>query len=108
MPPAPVLPGMLCELAVYGLVTGLLIRLVHTKRPVVGLYIALVGAMLCGRVVSGILNALIFRAGKYSMEVWLTSAFVKAVPGILIQLIFVPLLVIALQKARLIKAPAKA
>ena len=58
--------------------------------------------------VSGILNALIFRAGKYSMELWLTSAFVKAVPGILIQLIFVPLLVIALQKARLIKAPAKA
>lgn len=107
MPPAPVLPGMLCELAVYGLITGLLIRLVHTKRPVVDLYIALVGAMLCGRVVSGVLNALIFRAGKYSMELWLTSAFVKAVPGILIQLIFVPLLVIALQKARLIKAPAK-
>lgn len=67
MPPAAILPGMLCELAVYGLVSGLLLKVIHTKRTIVDLYLALIGAMIAGRLVSGALNALIFRAGSYSL-----------------------------------------
>ena len=37
MPPAAILPGMLCELAVYGLVSGLLLKVIHTKRTIVDL-----------------------------------------------------------------------
>lgn len=104
MPPMAYLPSMLCELAVYGLVAGLLIRVVKTKSTVANLYISLIGAMLCGRVVYGLLNAFIFQAGEYSMAVWLTSSFVTAAPGIIAQLLLIPPIILALQKANLIKA----
>ncbi len=102
MPPAAMLPSMLCELAVYGLVSGLLIRRVKTGSKLANIYVSLVGAMLAGRAVYGVLNALIFRAGQYSAQLWLTAAFVTSVPGILLQLILIPLLVLALEKAKLV------
>ncbi len=102
MPPAPILPAMLCELAAYGLVSSLLVRFVRTKNIYANVYIALVGAMLSGRAVSGVLNALIFKAGGYSLQIWLTSAFVTALPGVVIQLVLIPCVVIALQKSKLV------
>lgn len=105
MPPAAMLPSMVCELAVYGLAAGLLILLVRTKSQAANVYISLVGAMLVGRVVYGIVNALIFRAGEYSMQVWLTASFVTALPGIIIQLVLLPLVVLALRKAKLAFQP---
>lgn len=102
MPPAAYLPAMICELAVYGLVTSLLIRFVRTKSVYANIYIALIGAMISGRIVYGILNSLIFRAGSYSAQIWLTSAFVTALPGIVIQLILIPLIVLTLQDSNFI------
>jgi uncharacterized membrane protein len=99
MPPAAYLPSMLCELAVYGLVSGLVCSLLPAKKPMISLYIRLVSAMLAGRIVFGVLNALIFRAGDYSFSVFLTAAFVTALPGIVIQLVLIPALVRALEKA---------
>lgn len=102
MPPAAILPGMLCELAVYGLMTGLIFRLLKIKSFTAKTYISLIGAMICGRLVSGVLNALIFRAGAYSLQVWITASFVKALPGILIQLFIIPIILIALKQAKLV------
>lgn len=101
MPPTAMLPSMLCELAAYGMLSGILIRVIRTKWNLLNLYTALIGAMICGRIINGVLNALIFNAGKYSMEMWLTASFLQAIPGIVIQLALIPLLVLALQKARL-------
>ena len=101
MPPAAVLPSMICELAVYGLIAGVLIRVIRTKSAVLNVYCSLIGAMLLGRAVYGAVNALIFRAGEYSMEIWLTASFVTALPGIAIQLVLLPLVVLALRKAGL-------
>ncbi|MBQ1287538.1 MAG: ECF transporter S component [Erysipelotrichaceae bacterium] len=98
MPPAPVLPGMLCELAVYGLMSGLLNKAVKMENQLAKVYVVLIGAMLCGRITYGILNALIFRAGSYSMQAWLSAAFVTAIPGIIIQLLLIPILVIRLRR----------
>lgn len=103
MPPVAILPSMLCELAAYGAVSGLLIRYVRLKNLYVNVYIALIGAMLFGRIFYGILNALIFNAGEYSMQIWLTAAFVAALPGVVIQIVVVPAVVVALQKAKLIE-----
>lgn len=77
MPPAPVLPGMICELAVYGLMTGLLNKAIKVENGLLKAYLVLIGAMLCGRITYGILNALIFKAGSYSMNVWISAAFVR-------------------------------
>ncbi len=101
MPPLAYLPGMVCELAVYGLAGGLLMRYVNTHSRVADIYISLLGAMLAGRVVFGVLNAVIFVAGAYSLQVWVVAAFVTALPGIVIQLVLLPAIVLALQKAKL-------
>jgi len=102
MPPMAYLPSMLVELAAYGLVCGLMINLVHTKKLYADLYISLVVALIAGRIVAGVARALIFAAGRYSMAAWITSYFVTSWPGLVIQLIFIPAIVVALMKARLI------
>jgi niacin transporter len=107
MPPMAYIPSMICELAAYGLVTGLLVNRIRTGNKIVDLYIPLVGAMLAGRFLYGVLNAFIFSVGKYSMTIWLTSAFVTSLPGIIIQLILIPFLVYILHKSRLVEANVK-
>lgn len=106
MPPAAILPSMVCELAIYGLLAGLIFWLVRTGKLVLDLYIGLVGAMIGGRIIYGIVNALIFSAGNYSLSAWATASFVTALPGIIIQLVLLPAIVLALSKARLIEARA--
>ncbi len=103
MPPFAILPSMLFELAAYGTVASLLMRFTPVKNTYAKTYISLVGAMISGRVLYGVLNALIFNAGKYSMTAWLTSAFVTALPGIAIQIVLIPAIVVILQKAKLIE-----
>ena len=58
MPPAAMLPSMMLELAVYGCVSGLMMRFIRTKNTYADLYISLIAALLCGRVVAGLMQAL--------------------------------------------------
>lgn len=102
MPPVAYLPAMLFELAIYGLFSGLFIRLIRTGKQLTDMLISLVLAMISGRIVYGVANALIFRAGKYSLQTWLTSAFVTAAPGIILELFLIPSVIISLQKSSLI------
>lgn len=103
MPPMAYVPSMLCELAVYGLMAGILIKIIRTKKPIVNIYVSLIIAMIAGRLTYGVLNAVIFRAGDYSMSIWLASSFITSLPGIIIQLALIPILVYALQRAKLIE-----
>lgn len=106
MPQMAMLPSMLCELATYGLVSGILAQVIHTRPRLLGAYIQLVPAMLAGRVVKGVLEALIFSAGAYSMEAFIASSFVTALPGIAIQLVLLPALVTLLERARVLPTVA--
>lgn len=102
MPPVAYLPPMLVELAVYGLVTGLVMHLVRTGKLYPDLYVSLVTAMLMGRVIAGLAKALIFARGNITIAAWATSYFVTGIPGIIIHLVLVPALVLALMKTGLI------
>lgn len=102
MPPAAILPSMACELAAYGAVSGFLYPRMKTPSRTANIYITLLAAMVCGRVFYGVLNALIFRAGAYSLELWLAAALTTALPGIAIQLIFIPLVLTALERSRVL------
>lgn len=104
MPGIGYLPTMMLELAVYGLVTGLMMKLIRTGKLLADIYISLLAAMLSGRIITGIVRALIFSAGSYSWKAWATGYFVSCFPGILLQLILLPVLYLALQKAHLIPA----
>ena len=101
MPPAAALPSMMVECCAYGFVTGMLMRHVHTKHAVADLYISLVSAMVAGRVLAGFAKAWIFTPG-ISPFAWVTTSLVAGVPGIVIQLILMPMVVLALTKAKLI------
>ena len=103
MPPAAYLPSMLCELAAYGLVSGLMSQFIRLRSRTASVYVQLVSAMLAGRVVYGVVNALIFRAGSYSFQIFFTAAFVTALPGIILQLLVIPPILVLLQKARVLE-----
>ena len=102
MPAMAKLPFMMVELAIYGMICGLIMQLLHTGKLAVDLYISLIISMLSGRIVAGILKALTLAGGSYSWSLWATSYFVSCLPGILVQLILIPILYIALERAHLI------
>ena len=91
--------GFLCgvlELCTYGALTGLFYQKLRWN-----VYPSLIAAMLGGRIVSGLANAVFMgmSGAAYGFEMFLTASFVTALPGILIQIVVLPLLVLALQKA---------
>lgn len=104
MPPMMMLLRMIPELCVYGLAGGLAMRFIRTGRAALDVYIALVIAMIAGRIVGGIASAIFYTvtSGVYSFALWATSYFVEALPGIAAHLILVPILVFTLSKAKLI------
>ncbi|MDE6723019.1 MAG: ECF transporter S component [Eubacterium sp.] len=102
MPPAAMLPQMMIECCVYGLIAGLMMKLIKTKNIYADLYTSLILAMLSGRILAGIATALIFAKGEITIAAWATSYFVTALPGIIIQLVLIPTIVFALMKANLV------
>ena len=102
MPPMGIVPAMMIECAVYGLVSGIMIHLIHTRRLSVDLYISLITAMIVGRIVAGITQAVYFSVEAYSIAAWTTTYFVYALPGLVIQLLFIPSVVIALEREKVI------
>jgi thiamine transporter ThiT len=101
MPPAAILPAMMVECAVYGAVSGIMLKVTRTGKTYTDLYISLITAMLAGRVISGVAKALIFSPGL-AMSAWIASSFVTSFPGIVLQLVLLPMVVNTLMKARMI------
>lgn len=99
MPPLfPTAVAMMFELCAYGVLTGVFYRKLRWN-----VYPALIAAMLGGRAVSGLANAVLMNAsGKpYGFSAFLSASFVTAVPGIILQIVLVPLLILALEKTHL-------
>lgn len=97
----PIMPtgiAMCFELATYGLVAGLLYRCTAGKK--LGVSLALIPAMLAGRVVWGAARVLLYGLGQseFGWTAFLSGAFINAIPGIIVQLILVPVLVLTLKK----------
>lgn len=97
MPPYPAFAAMAAELAIYGLVSGLLSRRLGSRLR--DIYIALLGAMASGRIVWGlVMKALLLAGGKgFGWSAFAAGAVVNALPGIALQLILLPPLVKALR-----------
>ena len=104
MPPFPTAIAMCFELAMYGLIAGLLYAKLP-KKPLY-LYISLLGAMIAGRIVWGIAMTIIMRitGAAFGWQAFFAGAVTGAIPGIILQIVLIPLLVLALQKAKIIKA----
>ena len=102
MPPMfPIAVSMAFELAAYGLVSGVLWHKVKHTVPM--MYASLVTAMVAGRLVWGAVRFVLagLTGSSFPFSAFLSGAVLTAVPGIVAQLILIPLIVAALQKAKL-------
>ena len=106
MPGVQMLVSVVPELMTYGLVTGLLMKLVHTGKIHADLYLSLGSAMVAGRIVGGAAKALFYLGSgeSFTLAVWVSSYFASTLPGILCHLILIPILVLMLEKAKVIPA----
>lgn len=96
--------AMAFELAAYGFVSGFLAR--RLPKRLKGIYISLIAAMLCGRVVWGLVMAAItLNADGFTFAAFVAGAFTNAIPGIILQLIAIPAIIFTLQKIN--KSPAE-
>ena len=102
-PVFPVGVSMMAELAVYGGVSGIGYRLLRCRERPRRTYAALGTAMVAGRLVNGALMALLSLAsgGSYTFTAFLAGALVTALPGIILQLVLIPPVMRALEKAHL-------
>jgi hypothetical protein len=99
------LPDAVCmafELAAYGIVSGLLYRLL--PRKTINIYLTLIVSMILGRLVWGAAKWLLLGlAGKaFTLEMFLAGAVLNAVPGIILHIVLIPVLIMALEKAGVI------
>ncbi|HBH95432.1 MAG TPA: ECF transporter S component [Ruminococcaceae bacterium] len=103
MPPMPNAVSMAFELAAYGLIVGLLYGRSKWKC-IFSLYRSMLIAMVSGRVVWGVVQAAILGIGEtaFTFKMFMAGALFNAVPGIILQLILVPAIMIALDKAKLV------
>lgn len=109
MPPIyPVGVSIAFEMLTYGLVSGLLYRQVFRKQNLAALYASLLSAMVAGRIVWGIVRLILAGiagdAGAFTFAAFISGAVTTAIPGIIVQLILVPAIVTALQKAKLLSS----
>lgn len=113
-PIIPVGVGMMAELAIYGLCCGLLFRALtarmvlpgrHTGALTARIYLSLLPAMLLGRLAGGATKIALVAAGRiptYTWHAFFAAYFVQTVPGVLLQLVLIPLITVALCRARLL------
>lgn len=105
MPPIyPVAISMAFEMATYGSVSGHLF-FKSSLKGLYEIYYALINAMIAGRVIWGLsqLTLLNIKGTGFTLSAFLAGAFVNAIPGIIIQLILIPLIITALSGAKLLK-----
>lgn len=95
--------AMMAELGVYGLVTGLLMKYLKKPEGTAKIYIALIAAMILGRIAGGLVTGFILNAGQYSLDAWIAAYFAGTLPAIVTDLILIPIVVKALQNAGLAK-----
>ena len=97
-PPMPTALFMSFELATYGLVSALLYRAFSKKTW--GIYAALIGAMIAGRVVSGVVQFIFagLNQTQFSLSTFIESNVIITVPGIILQIVLIPILVLALKR----------
>lgn len=93
--------AMCFELAAYGAASGLLYRALPKKALYI--YISLIASMLIGRAVWGAAQVCLFylTGDAYTWELFISGAFLVAIPGIILQLILIPAILLALRSAGL-------
>lgn len=90
--------AMAFELMTYGVMAGLMYKILPKKKAYI--YVSLVLSMLAGRIVWGSAMAVLHGLGKteFGFTAFVSGAIINAVPGIIVQIVLIPIIVISLGK----------
>ncbi|HBG02498.1 MAG TPA: ECF transporter S component [Firmicutes bacterium] len=102
MPPLfPTAFVMSCELAAYGYLAGAFYRFWPKKSDFV--YLSLLAAMVGGRIVWGLVSVLVYGLSStpFTWQMFMAGSVVNALPGIALQILVIPIIVLALKRAKL-------
>lgn len=104
MPPLfPTATAMAFELATYGLVAGLFYGR-SRWQCVIALYRSLIAAMLAGRIVWGAVQIVLLglSGSAFTWQMFMSGALLNSIPGIIVQLILIPAIMLALNRTGLV------
>lgn len=102
----PLFPTAVCmafELAAYGAASGIMHRLLPKKK--VSVYCSLLTAMIIGRIVWGCAMYIFMgiNGGAFTFAAFIAGAFTNAIPGIIVQIVLIPVIVMLLENPKIIK-----
>jgi len=101
----PLFPGavsMAFELATYGLVSGLLFKFLPPKYW--SIYLSLFISMISGRIIWGLVRYLLTFVSDtaFGFAMFISGAITTAIPGIILQILLIPAIILLLKKVKLI------
>ena len=90
---------MAFELATYGAISGYIYQKVNSLK--LRTHISLITAMISGRIVWGGISILIYGITQtaFTWEMFVGGALLNAIPGIILQLILIPIIILTLEKS---------
>lgn len=102
MPPLyPNAVWMALELMTYGLVIGLLYKKLPKNLPC--LYVSLIASQIAGRIVWGLAKTVLLGVGgrSFTLALFISGGFIDAIPGIILQLLLIPTIIMILKRTKL-------
>ena len=100
--------AMAFELATYGAVIGFLYS--HSRwQCIISLYRCMIIAMLAGRAVWGVAEVILLgiKQNTFTFQAFIAGAFLNAIPGIILQLVLIPAVMVALNRTGLVRFKVK-
>ena len=96
--------AMAFELAAYGFIAGILYER-SRWQCVIALYRSIIAAMIGGRIVWGAAQIVLLgiSGNAFTWQMFMAGAFLRAIPGIVIQLILVPAIMVALNRTGIVQ-----
>ena len=100
MPPILTALAMAFELATYGVVTGIMNKMLAGKK--LRVYISLVVAMITGRIVWGLVKMVLLGVGGkvFPFQAFLAGGFLDAFPGIVLQFVLIPMIMSVIERVK--------
>lgn len=96
--------SMSFELMTYGFIIGFLYNR-SRWQCVISLYRSMIAAMVAGRAVWGVVQIILLglSGSGFTWQMFMAGAFLNAVPGIILQLILIPVIMLELNRTGLVK-----
>ena len=90
------------EMAIYGLVAGLIFGAIK-KKNIISIYASMLPAMILGRIIRCLAEIILLnlKGNAFVWKTFATTTILNSTPGIILQLILIPAVILALKKTKI-------